>query len=64
MDTRSCPGYNHLKTDALTPGTRLGPYEILASIGAGGMEEVYRTLDTRVVHQNCIRARSRRGLWA
>ena len=39
----------------LTPGARLGPYEIAAQIGVGGMGEVYRATDTKLKRQVAIK---------
>ena len=39
----------------IPPGTRLGSYEIVAPLGAGGMGEVYRALDTRLKRQVAIK---------
>ncbi len=40
---------------ALTTGTKLGPYEIVAPLGAGGMGEVYRAKDTRLGREVAVK---------
>jgi serine/threonine protein kinase len=40
---------------ALGPGTRIGPYEIIAAVGAGGMGEVYRARDTNLNRHAAIK---------
>ena len=44
----------------LSPGTRLGAYEILAPLGAGGMGEVYRGKDTRLGREVAVKVVSER----
>ncbi len=46
--------YNQQRV-SLTPGSRLGPYEIVAPLGAGGMGEVYRATDTKLKRQVAIK---------
>ena len=41
---------------SLTPGNKLGQYEILAPLGAGGMGEVYRARDTRLQRDVAVKA--------
>ena len=40
---------------ALTPGNRIGPYEVSTQIGVGGMGEVYRATDTTLKRQVAIK---------
>ena len=39
----------------LSPGSRLGPYEIVGTLGAGGMGEVYRAKDTRLGREVAVK---------
>jgi eukaryotic-like serine/threonine-protein kinase len=58
---RSAPTARGSEADAaLAAGSRLGPYEIVAFLGRGGMGEVYRGRDTRLGREVAIKVLSRR----
>ena len=42
----------------IAPGSRLGPYEVLSALGAGGMGEVYRARDTRLERDVAVKVLS------
>ena len=46
----------------LASGTRLGPYEVLTPIGAGGMGEVYRARDTELDRRVALKVLPQRRL--
>src|SRR3989337_1189967 len=44
----------------ITPGTKFGPYEVIAQIGEGGMGAVYRAMDTRLGREVAIKISAER----
>jgi eukaryotic-like serine/threonine-protein kinase len=48
-----------IEQDLLLPGQRIGPYEILSRLGAGGMGEVYRAKDTKLGREVAVKVLSK-----
>ena len=55
MDVTGAGGYNRRASVSLSPRTRLGSYEVIGQIGAGGMGEVYRATDTNLGREVAIK---------
>ena len=50
-------GYN-APAMSVAPGSRIGPYEVVGSLGAGGMGEVYRARDARLNRDVAVKIKS------
>ncbi|HLY40511.1 MAG TPA: protein kinase [Terracidiphilus sp.] len=55
LDQRATDLFSKLSNTQITPGSRLGPYTIEASLGHGGMGHVYRAMDTRLARPVAIK---------
>src|SRR5579871_1854379 len=53
------PAASPVDREVLPPGARLGPYEIVAPLGAGGMGTVYRARDGRVGREVAVKVSAR-----
>ena len=66
LESAEVPGERGVGPDrapALEPGTRLGPFEIVRTLGAGGMGEVYRARDVRLKRDVAIKVLPRISRW-
>ena len=53
LETPAAHVFDGLRTIGLLEGRRIGPYELSVRIGAGGVGEVYKALDTRAESNRC-----------
>jgi serine/threonine protein kinase len=53
--SRLVDNQSRVRTVLFQPGTRIGPYEVLSSLGTGGMSEIFRARDTRLQREVAIK---------